>query len=146
MFSWFNPDPATSAWPYCHTMWPSSLTRITRLSRQALRVGARRVGARWRSGTGDQPQAADLLGVVGPTIECGPATDEPSPNRQTTWWCRLTSITRLLNWSAVRISPLALKPPGSAGWCADAAVAAPAVPSQSNATAVPDATSRSGGG
>ena len=100
--------PVTPALPYCQTILPALLTISTRLSTapSAGSLGAPRgapvpairvrpPGIRWAS--------------LGATTVLGPATDEPVPKCQTMCPSRATSMTRLLNWSAISTLPFWLK-------------------------------------
>src|SRR5579864_2998761 len=57
-------------------------------------------------------------------IECGVKSLGPRPKDQTMWPPGSTSITRLLNWSAIRIFPGRLKPCGVRASSAQTAIVA----------------------
>ena len=102
-----GPEPVCPNWPYCQTMWPAGSTRTTRLSATpsgacgitpaGVPVPAMRVNGptRWTSFT--------------PMMDRGEKSFGPSPNDQTMLPAGVTSITRLLNWSAMRMLPGRLK-------------------------------------
>src|SRR6266478_8682207 len=108
VFKRSGPEPLWPNWPYCQTTLPKGLTRMTRLSGAppglcgmtpaGVPVPAMSVNGptRWASLT--------------PMMELDEKSFGPSPNDQRMLPAVLISITRLLNWSAIRILPGRLNP------------------------------------
>src|SRR5437016_5912559 len=104
VFSWLGPNPVTPNSPYCHTIFPFESTRITRLSTQPdfLQFGVAPGGMpvpaiRVKSPT----RSASFV----PTIAFAEVSPGPVPNCQTILPAGSISMTRLLNWSVIRMLP-----------------------------------------
>src|SRR5205807_9018436 len=108
VFNWFGPNPVTTNWPYCHTMLPAWSTRRTLLSTQPpLQLVVAPGGMPVPDISVRLPKrSASLV----PTIVLPEVSPGPFPNCQTMLPEGEISITRLLNWSVIRIFPGWLNP------------------------------------
>src|SRR5712692_9780228 len=109
VLSWLGPNPVIPNWPYCQRMLSPRSTRITRLSTQpdflqlVVAPGGTPVPEiRVRLPT----RSASFV----PAIALAEVSPGPFPNCQTIFPARSISITRLLNWSVIRIFPAWLNP------------------------------------
>src|SRR3989454_6176926 len=109
VFNWFGPNPVTPNLPYCQTMLPPWSTSRTRLSTQpALQLVVAPGGTPVPDISVRLPtRSASLV----PAIALADASPGPFPNCQTMLPDGEISMTRLLNWSVIRIFPASLKPP-----------------------------------
>src|SRR6267143_6229525 len=104
VLSWLNPKPVTPKTPYCQRMLPPLSTRITRLSTQPdfLQLGVAPGGMPVPDINVRLPtRSASLV----PTIALAAVSPGPFPNCQTMVPSGAISITRLLNWSVMRMLP-----------------------------------------
>src|SRR2546425_1510883 len=108
VFNWFGPNPVTPNWPYCQTILPPWSTRRTRLSTQPfLQLVVAPGGTPVPDISVRLPtRSASLV----PAIALAEVSPGPFPNCQTMFPARSISITRLLNWSVIRIFPGRLNP------------------------------------
>src|SRR5207244_10323450 len=108
VFNWFGPNPVTPNWPYCQTMLPPWSTRRTLLSTQpALQFVVAPGGTPVPDISVRLPtRSASLV----PAIAFAEVSPGPFPNCQTMMPEGEISMTRLLNWSVIRIFPGWLKP------------------------------------
>src|SRR5207244_537257 len=109
VFNWLAPKPVTPNWPYCQTMLPPWSTSRTRLSTQpALQFGVAPGGTPVPDISVRLPtRSASLV----PAIALAEVSPGPFPNCQTMLPEGEISMTRLLNWSVIRIFPGWLKVP-----------------------------------
>src|SRR5579862_642067 len=125
VLNWLGPEPVTPNWPYCQTMWPKGSTRMTRLS-------ATPPGACGITPGGVPVPAIKVKGPtrwasLQPTMDLAEKSFGPNPNCQTMRPSGSVSMTRLLNWSAIRRLPGWLK------WRLSGTLPADAVPARTSA-------------
>ena len=106
-------EPATPALPYCQMIWPSWSTTNTRLSGQPF-IGSEQPGRGGLLAGVPVPErrvkGPNRSASLTPTILCAPGLSDPLPNCQTiACVLRSISITRLLNWSAIKMLSASLK-------------------------------------
>src|SRR6266699_3590111 len=104
LLSWLGPNPVTPNSPYCHTISPFESTRITRLSTQPdlLQFVVAPAGIPVPDISVKFPtRSASFV----PTIAFAEVSPGPFPNCQTILPAGSISMTRLLNWSVMRMLP-----------------------------------------